>query len=135
VPFGPPATAARTCPKVSTRKAAVERPGLVAALGYVRQGDTLTVWKLDRRDRSVKEVLIIADDLHARGVGVGILAGKLSGAYSPTTTTNADGASSNCASRRRISRIANSGPSGRSCSIERLSTEGAECGLRAGSRG
>jgi Resolvase, N terminal domain/Helix-turn-helix domain of resolvase len=33
---------------------------------------------------SVKEVLTIADDLHARGVGVGILTGRLSGAYSPT---------------------------------------------------
>jgi hypothetical protein len=28
-------------------------------------------------------VLTIADDLHARGVGVRILAGKLSGSYSP----------------------------------------------------
>jgi hypothetical protein len=33
--------------------------------------------------RSVKEVLTIADDLHARGVGVKILTGKLSGSYSP----------------------------------------------------
>ena len=47
-------------------------------------GDTLVVWKLDRLGRSVKEVLTIADDLHARGIGVRILTGKLSGAYSPT---------------------------------------------------
>jgi len=33
---------------------------------------------------SVKEVLTIADDLHARGIGVRILTGKLSGSYSPT---------------------------------------------------
>ncbi len=33
--------------------------------------------------RSVREVLAIADDLHARGVGVKILTGKLSGSYSP----------------------------------------------------
>jgi hypothetical protein len=32
--------------------------------------------------RSVKEVLTIADDLHARGIGVRILTGKLSGSYS-----------------------------------------------------
>src|SRR6266567_3844639 len=34
--------------------------------------------------RSVKDVLTIADDLHARGIGVRILTGKLSGSYSPT---------------------------------------------------
>jgi len=70
--------------KVSTRKAAAERPGLTVALDYLRAGDTLVVWKLDRLGRSVKEVLTIADDLHARGIGVRILTGKLSGSYSPT---------------------------------------------------
>ena len=69
--------------KVSTRKAAAERPGLAAALGYLRPGDTLAVWKLDRLGRSVKEVLTIADDLHERGIGVRILTGKLSGTYTP----------------------------------------------------
>ena len=39
------------------------------------------VWKLDRLGRSVKDVLTIADDLHAPGVGVTILTGKLSGSY------------------------------------------------------
>jgi DNA invertase Pin-like site-specific DNA recombinase len=70
--------------KISTRKAATDRPGLVAALDYLRAGDTLVVWKLDRLGRSVKDVLTIADDLHARGIGVRILTGKLSGSYSPT---------------------------------------------------
>src|SRR5712671_5951821 len=69
--------------KVSTRKAASERQGLAAALDYLRPGDTLVVWKLDRLGRSVKEVLTIADDLHARGIAVRILTGKLSGSYSP----------------------------------------------------
>ncbi len=50
----------------------------------MRGGDTLAVWKLDRLGRSVKDVLTIADDLHARGIGVRILTGKLSGSYSPT---------------------------------------------------
>src|SRR5260221_13610979 len=45
--------------KVSTRK--TDRPGLAAALDYLRPGDTLCVWKLDRLGRSVKDVLIIAD--------------------------------------------------------------------------
>ncbi len=69
--------------KISTRKATTERPGLTAALDYLRTGDTLVVWKLDRLGRSVKDVLTIADDLHACGVGVRILTGKLSGSYSP----------------------------------------------------
>ena len=69
--------------KTSTRKTATDRPGLVAALDYLRSGDTLCVWKLDRLGRSVKDVLIIADDLHERGVGLRILTGKLSGTYSP----------------------------------------------------
>ena len=70
--------------KVSTRKVAADRPGLAAVLDYLRSGDTLVVWKLDRLGRSVKEVLTIADDLHACGIGVKILTGKLSGTYSPT---------------------------------------------------
>ena len=68
--------------KISTRK--TDRPGLTAALGYLRPGDTLVVWKLDRLGRSVKDVLIIADDLHERRIGVKILTGKLSGTYTPT---------------------------------------------------
>jgi DNA invertase Pin-like site-specific DNA recombinase len=70
--------------KVSTRKVAADRPGLAAVLDYLRPGDTLVVWKLDRLGRSVKEVLTIADDLHERGIGVKILTGKLSGTYSPS---------------------------------------------------
>ena len=69
--------------KASTRKATADRPGLTAALDYLRAGDTLVVWKLDRLGRSVKDVLTIADDLHERGVRVRILTGKLSGTYSP----------------------------------------------------
>ena len=69
--------------KVSTRKAEADRPGLKAALDYLRPGDTLAVWKLDRLGGSVKDVLIIADDLHARGIGGLILTGRLSGTYTP----------------------------------------------------
>lgn len=67
--------------EISTRK--TDRPGLTAALDYLRPGDTLAVWKLDRLGRSVKDVLIIADDLHERGIGIRILTGKLAGTYSP----------------------------------------------------
>ena len=69
--------------KVSTRKAADDRLGLQAALEYVRKGDTLVVWKLDRLGRDAKEVLTISDDLDARGVTVKIITGKLSGTYAP----------------------------------------------------
>ncbi len=69
--------------KVSTRTAASGRQGLAAALDYLRPGDTLVVWKLDCLGRYVKEVLTIADDLHARAIGARILTGKLSGSYSP----------------------------------------------------
>jgi DNA invertase Pin-like site-specific DNA recombinase len=36
-------------------------------------------------------VLTIADDLHARGIGVRILTGKLSGSYSPTGSPTGEG--------------------------------------------
>ncbi len=55
--------------KVSTRKAASERQGLAAALGYLRPGDILVISKLDRLGRSVKEVLTIADDFADDGSG------------------------------------------------------------------
>jgi len=67
---------------VSTRSTA--RPGLEAALANLQSGDTLAVWKLDRLGRSVKDVLIIADDLHSRGVELRILTGTLAGTYKPT---------------------------------------------------
>ncbi len=68
--------------KISSRK--TDRPGLAAALEYLRRGDTLAVWKLDRLGRWVKEVLTIADELHERGIGVRILTGTLAGTYTPT---------------------------------------------------
>ena len=68
---------------MSTRKAAAERQGLAAALDYLRPGDTLVVWKLDRLGRSAKEVLTIADDLHARGVGVRILGQAVRQLFTP----------------------------------------------------
>lgn len=68
--------------KISSR--ATNRPGLVKALDYLRAGDTLCVWKLDRLGRSVKGVLTLADDLHDREIGLRILTGRLAGTYTPT---------------------------------------------------
>ena len=67
--------------KISSR--ATARPGLAEALDHLRPTDTLCVWKLDRLGRSVKEVLTIADGLHARGIGLRILTGTLTGTYNP----------------------------------------------------
>jgi DNA invertase Pin-like site-specific DNA recombinase len=68
--------------KISSRK--TDRPGLTAALGYLRCGDVLAVWKLDRLGRSVKEILTLAEELHDRGIGLRILTGTLAGSYTPT---------------------------------------------------
>lgn len=46
-----------------------DRPQLAAALGYVREGDTVVVWKLDRLARSLKQLIETVDDLGARGIG------------------------------------------------------------------
>lgn len=46
-----------------------ERPGLADAIRYVREGDTLTVWKLDRLGRSMKHLIEIITELDAKGVG------------------------------------------------------------------
>ena len=61
-------------------------PGPGGPLDHLRPraGDTLVVWKLDRLGRSVKDVLVIAEDLHTRGVALRILTGTLAGAYEPT---------------------------------------------------
>ena len=45
-----------------------ERPGLSAALDYIRPGDTLTVWKLDRLGRSLRDLLDLSAQLEARGI-------------------------------------------------------------------
>ncbi|MGA9309196.1 MAG: recombinase family protein [Pseudonocardiaceae bacterium] len=68
--------------KISSRE--TDRPGLAVALEYLRSGDVLAVWKLDRLGRSVKEILTLADALHDRGIGLRILTGTLAGSYTPT---------------------------------------------------
>jgi DNA invertase Pin-like site-specific DNA recombinase len=45
-----------------------DRPGLREALDYVRAGDCLVVWKLDRLGRSLPHLLEIVTTLQERGV-------------------------------------------------------------------
>lgn len=45
-----------------------DRSGLKACLEYLKEGDTLIVWKLDRLGRSLANLLTIITDLKDRGV-------------------------------------------------------------------
>jgi DNA invertase Pin-like site-specific DNA recombinase len=45
-----------------------DRPGLKGCLDYVKAGDTLVVWKLDRLGRSLPHLLDIIDGLREAGV-------------------------------------------------------------------
>jgi DNA invertase Pin-like site-specific DNA recombinase len=46
-----------------------DRPQLQAALDYVRAGDTLVVWKLDRLARSLKQLIETVEMLSERDIG------------------------------------------------------------------
>jgi DNA invertase Pin-like site-specific DNA recombinase len=46
-----------------------ERKGLDDALSYLRPGDTLVVWRLDRLGRSLKHLIEVVTDLEKRGIG------------------------------------------------------------------
>ena len=48
--------------------AVTDRPELMAALGFMRAGDTLVVWKLDRLARSMKQLIETVDELRAKGI-------------------------------------------------------------------
>jgi DNA invertase Pin-like site-specific DNA recombinase len=48
--------------------ATTKRPALLRCLKTLEHGDTLTVWKLDRLGRSLRDLITMLDDLRARGV-------------------------------------------------------------------
>ena len=50
--------------------AKAERPGLADALAYVRKGDVLVVWKLDRLGRSLPHLIETVAGLESRNVGL-----------------------------------------------------------------
>ncbi|MGL4968490.1 MAG: recombinase family protein [Inquilinus sp.] len=60
------------CTRVFQDKASggkADRPGLTAALAFVREGDILVVWKLDRLGRSLPHLIETVNALEIQGVG------------------------------------------------------------------
>jgi DNA invertase Pin-like site-specific DNA recombinase len=76
---------------VETASTRIDRPKLREALGRLQAGDTLVIYKPDRVARSMKELLVLLEDeLHARGVNLDILTGICAGVHRPDGATIAD---------------------------------------------
>ena len=65
--------------KISGKKKTDERPGLTAALDYMRDGDMLCVQEVDRLGRNLLEGLLMLNELFQRGVSVKVLEGIAAG--------------------------------------------------------
>ena len=66
------ALSAAGCERVFVEKASCaqrDRPELKAAIDYIRSGDTLVVWKLDRLARSLKQLIETVEHLGEQGIG------------------------------------------------------------------
>ena len=75
------------CERIFVEKASGaqrDRPELAAALEYMREGDTLVVWKLDRLARSLKQLVETVENLDERGINFTSLT-------DPIDTTSATG--------------------------------------------
>ena len=46
-----------------------QRPGLEQALAYLREGDTIVVWKLDRLGRSIQDLIKTVNELENKKIG------------------------------------------------------------------
>ena len=60
------------CEKIFQEKASGaqrDRPALVEALSYLRKGDVLVVWKMDRLARSLKQLIETIEDLDQKKIG------------------------------------------------------------------
>lgn len=67
--------------KVSGKLQAEERPALMDAIDYVRDGDMLCVQEVDRLGRNLLEGLIVLNDLFQRGIAVKVLDGIAAGEH------------------------------------------------------
>ena len=64
------------CDKIYTEKASGshrDRPQLRAALQYLREGDTLVIWKLSRLARSLTQVIKTVAEIAERGITLKVL--------------------------------------------------------------
>ena len=87
------ALAAAHCREIIVETASTrgDRPELREALGQLQAGDTLVIYKPDRVARSMKELLVLLEDqLHARGINLQILTGICAGIHRPDGATIAD---------------------------------------------
>lgn len=57
--------------------ASTERPGFEEALKYLRSGDKLVVWRLDRLGRSLQHLIETVKLLEARGIALHVVQEKL----------------------------------------------------------
>lgn len=66
------ALTAAGCERIFTERASGaqrDRPELAAAISYIRAGDSLVVWKLDRLARSLPQLIETVAHLEAQGIG------------------------------------------------------------------
>ena len=60
------------CKKIFVDKVsgvAAARPGIEDAISYLREGDTLVVWRLDRLGRSLKHLIELVGHLEGKNIG------------------------------------------------------------------
>tara|TARA_Y100000588_G_C14281118_1_gene937229 strand:+ start:20297 stop:20875 length:579 start_codon:yes stop_codon:yes gene_type:complete len=68
------------CERIFTEKisgAKLHRKCLQDALAYMRQGDTLVVWKLSRLARSMSQIIQTVKTLEEQGIGLKVLTQKI----------------------------------------------------------
>ncbi|MGM0883455.1 MAG: recombinase family protein [Bacillota bacterium] len=71
--------------KVSGKKS--DRPELARCLEYLRSGDTLVIWKLDRLGRTTKQLIELSHDLKERGISLQIRPEYLKQSYIKFSST------------------------------------------------
>lgn len=67
--------------KISGKLAVADRPGLQAALAYLRPEDMLVVQEADRLGRNLLEGLLVLNDLFQQGIQVKVLHGIAAGEH------------------------------------------------------